>query len=486
MFCHIARERIRRTTCVVLPWVGGLVAAILTIEAAAQTVWVPRRLSLDHAERLMMERNLPVVAGRYQVEANRAAQLVASLKPVSTVTVSAESFMILPPAIAGPAGGGPIAGTRRDRFLFLRTDSDAGAIPSYMVSFDKLIERGGKRELRTSQADSEIDAAEADMLDAVRSQLFELRKAFIEAILARENRVLAQRIFEQYNRIKELTEVRVLAGESPGAELYRVRAGELEFQRALLETQTEYEQATRDLLRLLGARPEEVEPARVDLAHLNRPGAAAGQEAPGFSGLDGASLLEILGYFLDRPLPLELPELRRMALESRPDVLAARHRYRSADTGLRLARSVGTRDLGVSTAFQRIGSDNTFGLAFQVPVFLDKTARAATAEAEALRRVAETYQRHAEIVALSEVEKAYQQHLAARRTLDIYNLRNLDQVEKLQQIAVFTYQEGAASMFEVLDAQRTYNETLTAYNRARADYHISLYQMEQAAGVPLW
>ena len=36
------------------------------------------------------------------------------------------------------------------------------------------------------------------------------------------------------------------------------------------------------------------------------------------------------------------------------------------------------------------------------------------------------------------------------------------------------------NLFELLDAQRTYNQVLTAYSQARADYPISLWQLEQA------
>jgi len=41
------------------------------------------------------------------------------------------------------------------------------------------------------------------------------------------------------------------------------------------------------------------------------------------------------------------------------------------------------------------------------------------------------------------------------------------------------------SLFELLDAQRTYNQALTAYNQARSDYQMSLWQLEQAVGRPL-
>jgi hypothetical protein len=34
----------------------------------------------------------------------------------------------------------------------------------------------------------------------------------------------------------------------------------------------------------------------------------------------------------------------------------------------------------------------------------------------------------------------------------------------------------------VLDAQRTYNQSMVAYNQAMADYQLSIWQLEQATG----
>jgi cobalt-zinc-cadmium efflux system outer membrane protein len=58
-------------------------------------------------------------------------------------------------------------------------------------------------------------------------------------------------------------------------------------------------------------------------------------------------------------------------------------------------------------------------------------------------------------------------------------------VEKLRDISAYSYKEGATSLFELLDAQRSYNLARSAYNQARADYQNSLWQLEQAVGQPL-
>src|SRR5215471_7816930 len=114
---------------------------------------IPRKLTLKQAEDLLIQRNLAVVASRYQVDATRAARLIASYKPNPVLTIGAQQFPFYSPV----PGSFP---------RFFSTNSDAGAEPTYTLRLDKITERGGKRELRTEQADFQIKTAEAQMLDA--------------------------------------------------------------------------------------------------------------------------------------------------------------------------------------------------------------------------------------------------------------------------------------------------------------------------------
>ena len=120
-------------------------------------VAIPRQLTLAQAEQLLLQRNLAVMAARYQIEANRAARLIATFRPNPTLTLGAEQFNL------------------SDKFFhnLVHTDSNSAAASTYTVRYDQLIERGGKRELRTALADFQLKASEAQMLDAVRAQLFQ-------------------------------------------------------------------------------------------------------------------------------------------------------------------------------------------------------------------------------------------------------------------------------------------------------------------------
>src|SRR5215475_5200724 len=209
-----------------------LVIAVPRAESQSAPAFIPRRLMLPQAENLLIERNLTVLAARYQVDVNRAARLIASYKLNPTVTVGGEQIPFASPV----PGSVP---------RFFTTNPDAGANPVYTLRIDKIWERGGKRELRTSVADEQLKASEAQMLDAIRTQVFQLRRAFAGAELARENLKLAETTEQQYHQTEALTQVKVDQGDVAKVELYRVGAGRLQYQQAVLQSRTGYDSALR-------------------------------------------------------------------------------------------------------------------------------------------------------------------------------------------------------------------------------------------------
>ena len=428
---------------------------------------VPSRLTLADAENLLLQRNLNVIAARYQVEASRAARLIATYKPNPVLTFGAEQF--------------PVYSPLHDMPRFFSTNSNAGAQPTYTFRLDKLIERGGKRELRTEQADFQLKTSEAQMLDAVRNQLFQLRQAFNNAMLARQNLVLAEGTQQQYEQTEKLTQIKLDNGDLPALELYRVRAGKLQFQQAVLQAQAAYDQSTRDILNLLGARADQVTPRQT----AQNVSLAVDPQGNEFPPSLRAAVLEVVGTFDMRPLMQTVAELRNIAIAQRPDVVAARNAFEGAGRGLLLAQAQRRKDLDVSYEYQRVGDDHSVGFVFQLPLFLYNNQQAAITQADMQRRAVEAQLKQTEFQALTDVEKAYRAYEASRRVLDLYNSENLMQVEKLKTISNVSFSEGAASLFEVLDAQRIYNQSMTAYNQAKADYQLSLWQLEQATGQQL-
>jgi outer membrane protein, heavy metal efflux system len=444
-----------------LSFLGGL-----SVRARTQspTASVPSALSLAEAERLLIERNVAIAVTRYQLTAAQAARFIAGYRPNPTLQLGAEQFPFASPL----AGSVP---------RFFSTDSNAGAQPTYTVQLTKTFERGDKRELRIAQADATVGAAEFLIRDTIRVQLFQLRQAFGNAVLARENLKLAMQIDTQYQRSEQLTLVRTQAGDLPGLELYRIRAGRLAYQQAVIDASTAYEQASRDILNLLNAAPPDV----VTIA--NALAAATALQTPLAAITTG---LSILGDFIDRPVSETLDDLTRQSLELRPDVQLARRNLIAAQRGVDLAKAQRSRDVTASVEYQRVGDDHSVGVITQIPLFVYNNQQAGIAQADAQEHSAEALLHQAERQAVTDVAKAYATYLGAQQSLTLYSRENLVQVQRVQDITQLTFQQGSMSLFELLEVQRNTQQALVAYNTARANYQLSLWQLEQAVGASIF
>src|SRR5207237_9476625 len=126
----------------------------------------PTPLRLHAAVDALVARNLSVIAARYNVDLFRAQRVAAALKPEPTVTFAATQ-LTLPRVLAHPQYAGVAV-------------ADNSALDTqFSVDVEKLVERGGKRELRVAQADIERQAAEARLGDELRQQTFALKQAFL-------------------------------------------------------------------------------------------------------------------------------------------------------------------------------------------------------------------------------------------------------------------------------------------------------------------
>jgi len=166
-------------------------------------------LGLEEAERRLVERNLFVVAARRGVDVTRAQFLVAGSLPPPQVTV-----------------GGALAqyaelsrGGRGARFYTPASN--------VLLGLSVLVERGGKRTLRSRLADEQVGVAEAQVLEALRLQVFQLRQTFLGALLARANLEVALANRQSLDRTEALLRRQWRDGAVPEGDLPRFQASRL-------------------------------------------------------------------------------------------------------------------------------------------------------------------------------------------------------------------------------------------------------------------
>jgi outer membrane protein, heavy metal efflux system len=261
--------------------------------------------------------------------------------------------------------------------------------------------------------------------------------------------------------------VRVAEGE-----LIKFQSNKVQYERDLVTSQLGYQQAARDVLNILGAEPKNV-------AGLVPTG---GPDQP--PRLLADAPVDIVGDLKAEAVITSLDELRQVAIVSRPDVIAAQCSVDAAQQALDLAYSLRHRDVDIGWEYQRNGAENTFGIVVSVPVFAHNNHQGDIDQALAQLQQARTQLIQVKLQAMTDVDKAYRAYESSQRMLGVYTAQTVQKAEESFRIAGVSYKEGASSLLELRDAQRTYNQTRVASNQAHFDYRISLYQLELATGKP--
>lgn len=436
----------------------ALALAFSATGRAASSEQPIRRLSLETAVDALIGRNLTVMAARYNVDLFRAQRVAAALKPNPTIVFSANQFTI-PRVISQPR--------------FFGVTADAAANSTYTIDVEKLIERGGKRELRMSYADTQTSVAEAQLANALREQLLELKQAFLAVVLARENLRVVDENLRDFNRTEQLLTAQVKEGYSAGVDLRRIALELVEFQGDVSAAEQSYIQGLRDVFNLIGEGEAESLESPVQIASAQ----------PTASPPGALDLIE--GDLAARPISVDIEALRRLALASRPDLRAAELELEAAGTVVKLAEAERVRDVTVGAQYARTGSDNTVGVALGVPLSTRARANVAIAQAMAAKLQAEARFRQVRAQVLTDVEKAFVAYRLSRGRLSLFDRRVLDNAREVRAVEQVAYREGARGLINFLDAQRAYSKTLVGYNQARHDLTLSVYQLELAVGAAL-
>ncbi len=416
------------------------------------------RLSLQSATDLLIKNNLSVIAARYNVDILRAQRIAAGLRPRPSITFSATQFAV-PGVFQHPAN-------------LIHSNTSSAANTTYLVEVDQLLERGRKRELRISQANLNTQAAEAQVKDALRQQLFQLRQAFFTAVLARENLRVARENLNHFSDTERILFAQVKEGYTAGVDLKRIQLQQLQFSSDVSRAEQSYEQSLRDVLNLTGSGDA---PSLANVMHTT--GVVGTPSA--IPGLDG-SLEVVEGNLEIIPTLLWIDDLRALALANRPDIRAAELSLEAAQKGVELAEAQRARDVTVGAQYSRTGGDNTMGVVVSAPLVTRRFANSAIAQATAAKLQAKAQLRLTKTQALTDVEKAFTAYNVSRERLRLFTSSALRTAADVRHIEEIAYRDGAKGLLDYLDAQRTFNQTLVDYNQARFDFLMSLYQLEFA------
>jgi cobalt-zinc-cadmium efflux system outer membrane protein len=115
------------------------------------------------------------------------------------------------------------------------------------------------------------------------------------------------------------------------------------------------------------------------------------------------------------------------------------------------------------------GRGTSVGLFFSTPLPLFDRNQGNVARVREEERQADLRVRRLEQVIAGEVELAAAQYAAAEATLQTVEADMLTEARDVRAITDYAYRRGQATLIELLDAQRAFNETMQAWNEARAE-----------------
>jgi outer membrane protein, heavy metal efflux system len=379
----------------------------------------------------LLRKNLSVEAARLEVGVAEAERVGARLRPRPGLTASAENLRV-------------------------SGETPASRLHEYGVTVAQPIELGNRKTLRMEFAERTVSLSEARLTEVLRRQLFDLKRTYHEAVLARVLLAIEQENRDNFEGLVRFNTARFDEGFIAEVELLKVRLERTKFDFAVANAELAFRKTKIRLLELIGD-PDFERAAKVDVS--NR---------------------------LQAPIVrLDLAQLRESALANRPEVKVAEAEMALAESSIKLERSRGKGEVTPYVGYRRVGVDNTVLAGVTVPLPLGNRNQSGIARAEAEQKVTETNLRLVRNRALAEVEASFRAYETAREQVRAYEAGLLGQADESREIQLGSYQEGAAELITLIEAQKTRTEIRASYYRAIFEYFTSIFQLELATGTDI-
>ena len=387
-------------------------------------------LTVEQAVQEAMQHNLSLLAERYRVPMAQADQITARLRLNPVLSFGADHLDVL--------------GTRYN-------DVNKAGPQEFFARTDLFILGGRKRMRRIAVADNALTVAELELSDAVRRLILEVQLTCTEVQLADAEAQLASQNLELFRGLVKLNETRVAGGDLAKVELTRAQIAEMQASFDLRKSIRDRRIAQNNLAQLLGRTS---------------------------TGRD----IQVLGEMREDKAPVVLSQIRGEALRMRPDYRALKAEQIRSGHDIRRQIAEGKIDASVGVEVRRqqglAGTGNSMGIFASVPIPMFDRNQGGVERARQENLAVQARLRAAEQGIRVELENAFIAYETARDLLDSFETGLLQKAEQVLETASYAYRRGDASLIELLDGQRAFNETRRSYNDARAAYADALYTID--------
>jgi cobalt-zinc-cadmium efflux system outer membrane protein len=291
----------------------------------------------------------------------------------------------------------------------------------------------------------------------MRSLLFALRTAFVQALQERAIFELAKENLAYYDHVLDVNRERYKAGAIAQVDLDRLELQRVNYESDLQTAEESLETAKIRLLMLLNDRTP-------------------------------ADQFDVTGPFDFSRQITPLDEVRQTALDNRPDLKAAVQSIDKAKTDHRLAVANGSTDPTFSAwytynpSFNNPFDHQTLGASVSIPLrIFDRN------QGEKLRTQLDIDRNEKLMEAtrsqvFSDVDSAYATVNSTVILLQPYKDKYLQQASRVRDTIAFSYEHGAASLLDFLNAQADYRSVQVNYLNLVASYLNAASQLNLAVG----
>ncbi len=381
--------------------------------------------------------------------------------------------------VTSAKAGISIAGVRPDPQLTfgiaskeLSAANKPSASTATTVGLAVTVETAGKRSKRIRAAQSNVKLTEANVASFLHDLEAQSASSFVEACRTREALARKQSSLKSFQELVRSNEVRLKAGDIGMLELRQSRVETDRFAVDVTSASADAKTAEVNLSSLLGKRFDEVFPDSVVDTALKR-----------------------------EPLKTDLEGLIRQAQENRNDIRVAKAAVENSDDSLRLARANRwvdpTVNMGlvntprVPPVFDSAGSvanspaerSLALGLTLTIPIPFSRLQRGELVQAETALNQARLQLSSTMLKAETEVRSTYVQYQAATRNVQSYTDHVLNDADHVLDGMRKSYRMGAATLLELLNAQRTADDVYLTYLQALADLANATVKLQLSVGM---
>jgi cobalt-zinc-cadmium efflux system outer membrane protein len=387
-------------------------------------------------DRLQMS-NPTLRAAQIGIDESRAQEITAYLRPNPDLTASVDQINLF--STQAPPSGGP------DVY-----SPFAYAFPAASISY--LYERRHKRELRRDSAQQGTAITVSQYADQERTLLFTLRSAFVQTLQQKAILDLTRENLAYYNRLLAVSNERLKAGDIAKVDYQR-----LELQRVQYETDVQ--------TALVNLRT-----AKIQLLML-------------LNDRTPVEQFDVTGTFDFSQQIQGLEDLRRQALDNRPDLKAAAQSVEKAETDHKLAVANGSTDPTFGADFARNPPIPVyFGVNVSIPLrIFDRNQGEKLRTQEDVTRN-ERLRDASTAQVFSDVDSAYATIESNLTLLRPYKEIYLKEAVEVRDTVSFAYTRGGASLLDFLQAQQDYRSTQLNYLNLVGAYLTAAAQVNMAVG----